>query len=67
MKTSEITVICNIKKLQRYMVSIKLWELEDLKKQGVISDYNTGVFFLVNDDYYNSETGILFTAKHYFI
>ncbi|WP_317855190.1 CRISPR-associated helicase Cas3' [Chakrabartyella piscis] len=55
------------RKYQKYMASVKPWEFEELFKQGVISDFGTGVFFLTNLDYYNKETGILFAIPEYII
>ncbi len=55
------------RKLQKYMVSISFSEFENLHKQGVINDYQTGVFFLTNNDYYDCDIGITFEAKDYYI
>ncbi|HCT64487.1 MAG TPA: CRISPR-associated helicase/endonuclease Cas3 [Lachnospiraceae bacterium] len=59
--------VSNLRKLQLYMASIKIWEFEELRKQGVLEDFNTGAYFLTNTDYYNKEIGILFHGKDYFI
>lgn len=67
MRSAQFSGLCNLRKLQSYMVSVKLWEFEDLKKQGVVDDYNTGAFFLINDDYYDVNLGILFNGKDYII
>lgn len=46
------------RKLQKYTVSLKRYELENAIKLGVIDDFGTGVFYLTNKNYYNSETGL---------
>ncbi len=57
----------NPRKLQKYTVSIAIWEFEELLKQGVLNDFSSGIFFLTNNDYYTSKTGIQFSGTDKFI
>lgn len=57
----------NTRKYQKSMASVKNYEFDQLLHQGVIKDFGTGVFFLVNLDYYDKEVGILFEGKDYII
>lgn len=52
--------------LQPYTASVALYELLDLEKQGVVSDYGTGVYCLTNSDYYTKEMGINFEGQDKF-
>lgn len=63
----EYTGQCNVRELQKYTCSIKPWELDDLIKQHVVKDYDSGVWCLINQDYYDKETGIKFEGEDYFI
>ncbi|MBR3998154.1 MAG: CRISPR-associated helicase/endonuclease Cas3, partial [Clostridia bacterium] len=54
------------RRLQSYTASITRWELDDLRKQGVIEDFGCGIYCLMNMDYYNSEVGIGFTGQDLF-
>ena len=53
--------------LQQYTASVALYELSDLKDQGVISDCGTGVYCLTNPDYYTKELGIGFEGQDKYI
>ena len=53
--------------LQKYAFSIYHYEFDDLYRQNIIDDYDSGIWCLTNTDYYDEETGILFEAKDYFI
>ena len=46
------------RKLQKYTATVYLWEFEQLYEQGVLDDYDTGVYCLTNTKYYNSDTGL---------
>ena len=59
--------IANTKKLQKYAATVYRYEFEDLLKQHVLDDYDSGVFCLKNLDYYNNETGLQFEGKDYII
>jgi CRISPR-associated endonuclease/helicase Cas3 len=48
---------CAKRKLQKYCVSLKIYELEDMIKSGLAEEIN-GVYVLVNKDYYNEEYGL---------
>lgn len=54
------------RRLQSYTASITRWELDDLRKQGVIDDFGCGIYCLMNMDYYKSEVGIGFTGQDLF-
>ena len=53
--------------LQKYAFSIYQYEFDDLYRQNIIDDYDSGIWCLTNTDYYDDETGVLFEAKDYFI
>lgn len=55
------------RKLQKYTCTVYPYELEDLKKQGAVNDYGSGIWILTNDDYYDKNTGVIFEASDYFI
>lgn len=57
----------NARKLQNYVCSIYQKELDDLISQHVVDDFGTGIFCLINSDYYDENTGILFEPKDYYI
>lgn len=46
------------RKLQKYTVSLKRYELEQAVKLGIVDDFGTGVLMLTNLDYYSTETGL---------
>ena len=53
--------------LQNYVCSLQQSELEDLLQQHVVDDFDTGIFCLINMDYYNENIGVLFEAPDYII
>jgi CRISPR-associated endonuclease/helicase Cas3 len=53
--------------LQKYTCSVYPYELENLKKQGVVNDYDSGIWCLTNSDYYDNNTGVIFEASDYII
>ncbi len=53
------------RKLQPYTCSVYEKELDDLIRQHVAEDFGTGIYCLINPDYYNQETGVTFEAKDY--
>lgn len=55
------------RKLQKYTCTVTPKEFEELQKQHVLEDYETGIWCLTNPDYYDEETGITFEAKDYFL
>lgn len=55
------------RKLQKYTCTVYPYELEDLKKQGAVDDYGSGIWILTNGDYYDKNTGVIFEASDYFI
>lgn len=57
----------NDRKLQRYTCSVSRQEFEDLQKQHVIEDYESGIYCLTNPDYYEKGLGIMFEASDYII
>jgi len=57
----------NIRKLQQYTCSVYQYELEELLSQKAVDNFGTGVWCLVNDDYYDENTGITFEAKDHFV
>lgn len=57
----------NDRKLQRYTCSVSRQEFEDLQKQHVIEDYESGIYCLTNPDYYEKGLGIMFEALDYII
>lgn len=66
-ETLRYTKAGNIRKLQKYCCSIQRWELEDLIRQHAVEDFGTGIYCLINTDYYDKELGITFEAKDYFL
>lgn len=57
----------NTRKLQKYAFTVYSYELEELIKQGVVSDFGSGIFCLTNKDYYDKNTGVRFEATDYII
>lgn len=56
-----------VRKLQNYVCSVYRWELEDLIRQHAVKDFDTGIYCLMNPDYYDTETGIKFEGTDYYI
>ena len=56
----------NHRKLQKYTFTVYEDELSELKKQGVVEEYN-GICCLTNIDYYTKEKGVIFEAKDYYV
>lgn len=56
-----------VRKLQKYTCSVHRNEFEDLKKQGAVNDYGTGIWILENTDYYDEKEGIRMEGVDYFI
>ncbi|MDE5769804.1 MAG: CRISPR-associated helicase Cas3' [Oscillospiraceae bacterium] len=46
------------RKLQKYTVSLKRYELENAIKLGILDDFDTGMLQLTNPNYYHPETGL---------
>ncbi|MDE5753226.1 MAG: CRISPR-associated helicase Cas3', partial [Oscillospiraceae bacterium] len=46
------------RKLQKYTVSLKRYELEKAIKLGILNDFDTGTLQLTNPNYYHPETGL---------
>ena len=61
------THIANTKRLQKYAATVYRYEFEDLLKQHVLEDYESGVYCLENLDYYDDEIGLKFEGKDYII
>lgn len=55
------------RKLQKYAFTVYGYELDDLLKQHVVSDFGRGVWCLTNPDYYDADTGVLFQAKDKYV
>lgn len=55
------------RKLQIYTCSIYPKIFEDLRKQGVLEDFGTGIWCLTNSDYYDNNLGIQFEGIDYII
>ncbi len=55
------------RKLQKYSCSVHIKEFEDLKNQGTVNDYGTGIWLLENLDYYDAKEGIKMEGVDYFI
>ena len=53
------------RKLQNYACTIYQRELDDLCGQHVADDFGTGIFCLINPDYYDKATGVKFEAQDY--
>lgn len=56
-----------VRELQLYTCSVYQWELEELLRQHVVDDFGTGIYCLTNPDYYDTDTGMLFEAKDYWL
>lgn len=55
------------RKVQKYTCSVYCNEFNMLRAQNVLEDYETGIWFLTNMDYYTDDTGIIFEGKDHFI
>ena len=56
-----------VRELQNYTCSVYQRELEELIRQHVVNDFGTGIYCLMNLDYYDNETGITFESMDYYI
>ena len=63
----KITKKGSIRKFQKYSLSVHQNEFEDLFRQHVINDFDSGIFCLTNMDYYDADTGIQFEGKDYIL
>ena len=57
----------NMRELQKYACTIYKYELNCLLEQGVIESYESGVYCLSNNDYYDSNLGINLEGNDYYI
>lgn len=57
----------NARKFQKYSLSVHQNEFDDLLKQHVLDDFESGIYCLVNMDYYDEDTGIQFEGKDYIL
>lgn len=55
------------RKISKYCCTVYLDEFERLRQQGVVADHGSGVFFLTNEEYYDSELGVKFEGTDYFM
>ncbi len=55
------------RKFQKYAFTVYFNEFEDLRRQGVIDDYGSGVWCLTNENYYKKDIGITFDATDCFV
>lgn len=55
------------RKLQKYCFSVKRYEFEKLATQGVINDFDSGIFCLTNHEYYDENLGVKFEGKDIYI
>ena len=55
------------RKLQKYTCSVSREELRSLIRQGAVQDFDTGIWCLMNSDYYDKDEGIGFEPKDYII
>lgn len=55
------------RKLQKYTCSVSREELRSLIEQGAVQDFDTGIWCLMNSDYYDKDEGIGFEPKDYII
>ena len=63
LKRLQYTGYLNIREIQSYTCSVYRHEFNALLEQGVLNDYNSGVYWLINSDYYNEHTGIVFEGE----
>lgn len=66
-ETLSVTGYINSRKIRKYCCTVYLDEFDSLKNQGVLDDHGSGVFFLTEPSYYDSELGIRFEGKDYII
>lgn len=66
-KTAEITKTVDSRKVQKFCCSVYEKEFNSLLSQGVINDYDSGIYFLTNLDYYDRDIGIVFQGKDIFL
>lgn len=57
----------NARKFQKYALSVYQNEFDDLLKQNVLDDFDSGIYCLTNMDYYDEDTGIQFEGKDYIL
>lgn len=57
----------NARALQKYAFSVYENEFVELQKQHVVDDFGSGIYCLINADYYDENIGITFEAKDYFL
>lgn len=57
----------NARKFQKYALSVYRNEFEDLFNQGVLADFDSGIYCLTNMDYYDEDTGIKFEGRDYIL
>ena len=55
----------NHRKLQKYIFTVYIYELNELIRQGIVKEYS-GIWCLENNDYYSHEKGIIFEARDYY-
>lgn len=55
------------RRISKYCCTVYLDEFERLRQQGVVADHGSGVFFLTNEEYYDSELGVKFEGTDYFM
>ena len=55
------------RKLQKYTCSVSKEELKSLIEQGAVKDFDTGIWCLMNPDYYDKDEGIGFEPSDYII
>lgn len=63
----KITKRGSVRKFQKYSLSVHQNEFEDLLQQHAIDDFESGIYCLVNTDYYDEDTGIQFEGKDYIL
>lgn len=57
----------NLRKVQKSVVSVSKKEFDQLLSQGIIDDFQTGAYFLINIDYYDKEKGIQLSGQDFYI
>lgn len=55
------------RKLQLYTCFVYEQELGELVRQHVAEDFGTGIYCLMNSDYYDTEIGLIFEARDYIL
>ncbi len=56
-----------IQAIQPYTLTVYQYELDKLLQQGVVSDFESGIYWLTNNEYYNEKTGITFDGQDVFV